>query len=512
MLLRIALAVGALLLGSSPALAAWHEARSKHFVIYSDDSPDRLRAFAVKLEKFDRAVRIARNMEDYPVGDGNRLTVFVVKDEKTIRRLANDKSGFLSGFYIGRVTGPLAFVPRKAEDPNGFKSEVIFFHEYAHHLMMQALEKPYPEWLVEGFAEFMSTASFEKDGSVTLGRAAQHRAYWLYEGQHLPLERLLSGNYGKLTNEQWESVYGRGWLLTHFLTFEPSRRGQLDKYVAAIASGRDPLSAATSAFGDLTELDRNLKGYLNRRRLTALVIPGSAIPEPAVEVKPLSAGAAAVLPLRTQSKRGVTDETAEALAAEIRSVQATYPGDPLVEVTLAEAEFDAGNPQAAEAAADRALAANSRNTEAMIYKGRAILARATSGDFVDQQLVEQARTWFLNANKADTEDPEPLMEFYKSFVSAGERPTANAIAALHYASNLAPQDAGLRVNSALQYLRDGDSTRARQTLAPIAYDPHGKEAAGVARSIIEKIDAGDTEGATKVAFGSRDDKSASGTD
>lgn len=495
---RIALALGALLFGSSPALAAWHEARSKHFIIYSDDSPQRLRAYAVKLEKFDRAVRVARKMQDYPVGDGNRLTVFVLKDVKAVRQLANDKSGFLSGFYIGRATGPLAFVARKQEDNS--KPELIFFHEYAHHLMMQALDRPYPEWLVEGFAEFMSTATFERNGSVILGRAAQHRAYGLYEGQRLPLQQLLSGNYSNLTMDQRESIYGRGWLLTHYLTFEPSRRGQLDSYVGAIASGQEPLAAASRAFGDLKKLDRDLEAYMNRRSISGVGVPGAAIPEPAVEVRPLTAGASAVILLRAQSKRGVTDETAEALAAKVRAVQRAYPGDPLVEVTLAEAELDANHPQAAQLAADRALAANPRNSEAMIYKGRAILARATAGGAPQPGLIEQARSLFLRANKLDTEDPEPLMEYYNSFIEAGAAPTANAIAALHYASNLAPQDATLRVNSALQYLRDGEAKKARQTLAPIAYDPHGGEAAAAARQIIAKIDSGATESVARTVY------------
>jgi len=502
---RVLLIVVAAFAGATPALAAWHEAKSKHFIIYSDDSPERLRAYAVKLEKFDRAVRVARNMEDYPVGDGNRLTVFVVKDEKTVRQLANDKSGFLSGFYIGRASGPLAFVPRKQEDNS--KPDLIFFHEYAHHLMMQALDRPYPEWLVEGFAELMSTAEFKRDGSVILGSAAHHRAYGLFEGQSLPLEQLLSGNYSRLTNEQRESIYGRGWLLTHYLTFEPSRRGQLDAYIKGMASGQDPLAAATAAFGDLKKLDRDLGAYLNRQRIGGIGIAGAAIPEPAVEIRPLSPGASAVVVLRARSKRGVSDKTAEPLAAEVRRVQQTYPGDPLVEVTLAEAELDAGHAKAAEAAADRALAADPRNTEAMIYKGRALMARATEGDSIDRKLVEEARNWFLKANKLDTEDPEPLMEYYNSFIAAGSQPSANAIAALHYASNLAPQDASLRINSGLQYLRDGDLKKARQTLAPVAYDPHGGGAAAIARDIVARIASGDTAGLERVVYGNAKNES-----
>jgi hypothetical protein len=47
------------------------------------------------------------------------------------------------------------------------------------------------------------------------------------------------------------------------------------------------------------------------------------------------------------------------------------------------------------------------------------------------------------SDKLDTEDPEPLMEFYRAFVRQGLPVTDNAVAALHYASDLAPQDVGV---------------------------------------------------------------------
>lgn len=153
----------------------------------------------------------------------------------------------------------------------------------------------------------------------------------------------------------------------------------------------------------------------------------------------------------------------------------------------------------AEAAADRALKANPRSTDAMILKGRAIMERAQKSEWSDGQIFSAARKWFMSANKIEPEDPEPLMEFYRSFIYAHMWPTANAIAALHYASDLAPQDVGHRLNSAMQYLHDGKLKEARMTLIPIAYDPHGKKAASAARAMIARIDAGDAKGAEHAA-------------
>ena len=79
--------------------------------------------------------------------------------------------------------------------------------------------------------------------------------------------------------------------------------------------------------------------------------------------------------------------------------------------------------------------------------------------------------------------------------------TANAIAALHYASDLAPQDLDLRMNSAFAYLADGKTAEARQALIPVAYDPHGAAVAKAAREMMGRIDAGDAEGALAIAGG-----------
>lgn len=132
--------------------------------------------------------------------------------------------------------------------------------------------------------------------------------------------------------------------------------------------------------------------------------------------------------------------------------------------------------------------------DALILKGRAILARATAkqpgASFTD------ARSWLMRANKIDTEDPEPLILFYQSYRSEKIRPTANAIAALHYAATLAPQDSRLRLDNARQYLSDGKPTEARKALVPLAYNPHGGALSGEARRLIGLIDSARVPAAT----------------
>ena len=106
----------------------------------------------------------------------------------------------------------------------------------------------------------------------------------------------------------------------------------------------------------------------------------------------------------------------------------------------------------------------------MVFKGRALVERAVASPdrSAAHALFERARSQFIAANKIDTEDPEPLFEYYETYPREHVQPTANAIAALHYASDLAPQDFNVRLNSAIAYLM---KARQRQSsrCAVVAY-------------------------------------------
>jgi tetratricopeptide (TPR) repeat protein len=352
-------------------------------------------------------------------------------------------------------------------------------------------------WLVEGFATFMQTAQVQKDGSVLFGAAPEERAWGLLSSDSIPLPTLLTEGYAKLNDAQRDLFYGEGWLLTHYLYSATSRSGQLTRYLDLLNSGTPRLDAARQAFGDLNQLQHDLTIYKHQSSLLATKIGADHTQAGAVDVTPLSPGGAAVILLRADLKlHGTRKDAAGPLAQQIRAIEARFPGDELVEATLAEAELDVGDAAAAEAAADRALKANPKDVEALIYKGRAIAERGRTLQGAERhQIFEQARALFITANKIDTEDPEPLDEYYKSYLLEGVRPNDNAIAAMHYASDLVPQDSGLRMNSAIAYLNENKLKEARATLAPVAYSPHGGVAAEFARTMIAKIDEGDAKGA-----------------
>src|SRR5687768_1557699 len=208
MILRIVFVLAAVVALAGPARAEWHEAKSKHFVIYSDGSPQELQEFATKVEKFDRAVRIVRKMEDPPLGNQGRLTIYVLKNSNAVSKMFGDARSSVAGFYNPRASGSVAFVHRERTVgmPAEYldlllKADTVFFHEYFHHLMLSDAHVALPRWVIEGFAEFFSTATVERDGSMLFGRAANHRATGLFTIPDVSLEGMLGDSFGKLKDQ-----------------------------------------------------------------------------------------------------------------------------------------------------------------------------------------------------------------------------------------------------------------------------------------------------------------------
>ena len=62
MFLRFAVAVAALSL-PSVAMAEWWEARTDHFIVYSESNAKDAKSFAERLERYDRALRSLQNIK-----------------------------------------------------------------------------------------------------------------------------------------------------------------------------------------------------------------------------------------------------------------------------------------------------------------------------------------------------------------------------------------------------------------------------------------------------------------
>jgi hypothetical protein len=475
----------ALLLGmglmSTAARAEWLEAKTKHFIVVGNSSEADLRKRALRLEQFDAAMRFLVGGEE-----GVRVRLYLLNSMGDLQRLADNDS--IGGFYSASAQEAHAFMPMKILNAGpGFTAEAVLLHEYTHHMLLGSTTSFIPRWATEGLAEMFMTAKLADDGSVTIG-AASGRSWAIKAMHRWSVEEMIRKDTTKVSNDEVEERYSRGWALCHYLWMSGKRSGQYVEFLRLFNQDGDQLKAAQKAFGDLRKLDGELDAYLQRSAFNVSKLTAEQIkPSREVVVRRMSEGESAMIMSRMISARGVDKDQAAALYAQARPIALRYPADATVQAWFAEIAMDAEHLDDADAAADRALAADPDNLSAMAFKGRVIASRAYASKSAADW--KAARSWFLRANKVDANDPYPFQLFYDSFGAAGETPNASAIAGLYRAVMLMPQDMSLRTRAGLELLRAGDLAGAREVLAPVAFNPHGS-AENPTTKLLEAIDAG----------------------
>jgi tetratricopeptide (TPR) repeat protein len=494
--MRKSFSVLLLLLAAAPIHAEWLEASSDHFVVYGETNERNLRRFAEQLERFDGAMRAVSGIAPSKPTPSVRLTVYLTGHEQTLRSLAAQNGGgarYIAGFYISSIEGPVAFVSTASAAREGDTdidtSMLWLLHEYAHHFRYMNSRFPAPRWLSEGSAVFFASASFEVDGSVVLGRPANHRTYELMEAPDVTVIDLVDeAHYAKRAraNRGYDAYYGRAWLLYHYLTFEPSRKGQLSRYIQGLAEGRSSREAAEAAFGDLEALDKDIDRYM-RSNFSVYKVKADLIPTGDLRVRRLTPGEAAIMPVVMRSKRGVASpELAEKIVREARAVAARFPMDAAVLAALAEAEGDTRNDAATLAAAERALRIDPDNINALMHKAFALFHRARLARDANAMGVAQDALIALNA--VETDHPVPLLYFYLSHTEVGLKPSANAIAGLEKAVRIAPFSYQASMALAHQRLLDGRIDDVHDLVMPVAFNPHGGKRAEQLRGWLTKLD------------------------
>lgn len=465
--------------------AAWHKATSDHFIVYSEGASENLHAFAQKLENFEAVLAASTGLKS-EVG-ANRLTVFMVENVGAVQKQAGDKSRNIAGFYMPRIWGTYAIVPRRASSGEfDLDSETVLFHEYTHHFMLRNAPASYPAWYVEGFAEFFSTTDFRRDGTIWVGTQAKHRAYGLFSLTPFPLQRLLVPDGRRMSDFETESYYGWSWLLMHYLRYSKERSGQLQKYLTAFAEGADPMEAATRGFGPIQPLQKELTSYLAARRLTYSQFRLAKLPDKPIEIVSLSVADSAIMPLYIRSTRESRNAgEVAATVAEARKLAARYPAEPMALDLLAEFELDSERLDEAKRANDAVLAVQPNNVRALMRAARIAAVRLENAKSTNEADWKAVRSLIVKANRAAPDDPYPLYAYFRWHIQSGTTIPAIAVDGLQRAVQLAPQVPDMRFMLANKLLQDGKLTIAKQVLAPLINDPHSSEIRDAARKMIE---------------------------
>jgi hypothetical protein len=324
---------------------------------------------------------------------------------------------------------------------------------------------------------------------------AKHRgndiaAYWISLEELLTKERVRDAD-----------IYGQGWALTHFLTFDSGRAAMLRKYLAALHAGV-PMAEAAKAFGDLSELNREARKYLMAGSFEYRPVK-VAIARPAVrKTRILSAGEAALVPqtiafrdddlmfIRKGSDRQREGRLRRENLDRIREKSRLYANDPYALALLAEAEYASANFAEAGAAADRLLAIDPNNVRGLSRKSMILSRRAAALQGPARTAaIDEARRMAARANRLDVGAAMPLLAYYQSFSLVGDKVPSAATEGLAQVVSMLPRDFSARQLLVDQLESEKRYAEAMAWLLPIANSPHESPRRTAAREQMEKLRA-----------------------
>jgi Flp pilus assembly protein TadD len=479
-------AVHLLLAVSAPAHAAWLRAESENFVVYGDMGEARLREQIVTLEDYNALLRLLTGTSEAP--SPNKLHLYLVRGIGELRQV-RPVSSIIAGFYTATPYGIGAFADISSD---GRTNEVVF-HEYAHHFMHQYHSTAYPNWYVEGFAEFMMTARFT-ERNVEFGHASRMRVSWLSDrSTWLPLETVMFQSAEIGSSAGLARYYAQSWVLTHYILNDPARAAQLRSYVGALNRGQEPRAAFAASFGKTpAELQRELQTYAFRGLTFRRMDRASIARTPQIEITRLPPSADDLVLLEAALR--IDGHEPAALLARARQQAARHPGDALAKRILAHAEALHGDGEVAQRLLTELLAATPNDVELLYLRGMRDLVAGERDAEARPARFRQARIWFARAHRVNDRHFPTLYRYVQTFTQEPAFISDNNSEVLLLAHTLAPQVPEIRMNAAAMLLARGEFDLAASLIRPLASTAHESGYSGIARALLAKALARDNGG------------------
>ncbi len=265
--LLIFLCIASPLASARDKTETWLRISSPHFVVVTNASEKQGRHVADHFERmrsvFHAAFPKAQIDPDAPI------IVLAVKDAKDFRALEPERylakgSLKLAGLFLRAADKNYVLMRLDAEGEHPYS---IVYHEYTHLLLSKSAEFM-PLWLNEGLAEFYQNTDIHEKEAL-LGEPSGDDILWLRQNRLLPLATLFTVDYNSpyYHEENKGSIfYAESWALTHYLEMKEfaEKTHHVPDYLDLVSKQVDPVTAASRAFGDLNQLQKELEKYIEQ--------------------------------------------------------------------------------------------------------------------------------------------------------------------------------------------------------------------------------------------------------
>jgi tetratricopeptide (TPR) repeat protein len=345
----------------------WVEVRSPNFIVVSNAGEKQARKTAVQFEQIRDVFR--RSLAVAGAHPSPLITILAVKDEDSMHALLPDywSKGHVhpSGIFFSWMSQFYGAVRLDSQQQNPYET---IYHEYYHSLTL-----PYfpnlPLWVSEGLADFFGNTEISSD-HARMGLPDEALVYELHHG-FMPLDALFKVDHNSpFYNETNKTgiFYAESWALIHYLMVadHESHKQTLMNYLDALNSGASQDDAATKAFGNLKQLETNLKHYTDGSTFTYLKgPPPAAIPDSDLHARELSDAEVDAVKGGFFATRSRTQEARPLLEEALRldpKLAAAYQNLALVEL------LD-GNRKEALESASRAIELDPKNSLTRYLRG-----------------------------------------------------------------------------------------------------------------------------------------------
>jgi hypothetical protein len=474
------MAGAAALATSAPASATWHRAETANFILYSEAGEAEVREDAALLEDYWALLRALTDVQDPPAA--KKLSVYVSRYHEGLEITHPGAGENIAGIYDATPGGIAAFA-QSMKGLGGNLGHEVLFHEIAHHFMLQYRPLAYPLWYVEGFAEFVQTATFDPE-KIEYGKPSRMRGGWLIYEHWLPLQEILL-NKPPDTLAGESLFYAESWLLTHYLLRDPAGRAKLAQYLVATAGGEDAMLAFKRIFGlEPAAMQKDMADYTHKGFGFSRMYRATGAGRPAATVTTLPGSADDLLLLDAALKIGVDERRAPAVLGRIRSAERKW-GDEYSQRVLAEAEALIGDPEAAGRVLGPLLAAHPDDPELLYWEGMRHLGSARRGGDKAADERRQAQLWLAKSHRADPDRYQTLYAYAESLSGEPQFLSENTTNVLLLSHALAPQVPEITLNAARLLLLRDKFEQAIALLTPLASVPHDKATAAAAQVLLD---------------------------
>lgn len=461
----------------------WIEVRSPNFQVHS-----------VQNEKL--TLRLARHLEDLRAGLGAFLNtnlddspipleIYLLSNDGQFKQLGIDPT-FSSVFIPGLRRNVIVM-----RDTNGYVPETeIIAWEYASYILSTTGGANYPQWFVDGFAAFFSTAR-KRSGEFEFGNPQEHLVRHLAHWHWVPLRKILiRANYEERKVRHSGLMVGEAWALVHFLFYGRDGRSiqeDLAEYVEQANSGTDQLAAFESAFGiTANELDKQVKGYLKSssqtKNLAIRRVAAEFTPDLSPEVHSVSRHEISLALGRIALSMRKLDSAQDWFLIALDDERTR----PQAEAGLGNVYRLSGHLNAASDHVQKAIAHAPEDPYCALDAGQYWHYRAQlAGDLNERAtFLNRAREHYVRAWKQDESKPEPYVLYGQTFLTEGEG-YRKAIEVLKVAESIVPSNLTVRAMLAQAYLGANQMDKAVDYARSVSVWGHdSSNAVKLARNIL----------------------------